>query len=369
MRKPTGTLVAACALSAAFLVAGCAAAGGEDTEPSGELLLQPAAAQGPDPFTDSTAAPTAPSPALTRTTQPGPSAETGVRSLSGGTPGLYGGTARVASCDVARQADHLTRDPARARAFAEAEGISLEAIPDFLRGLAPVVLRADTRVTNHGYREGRTTSYQSVLQAGTAVLVDNRGLPRVRCACGNPLKPPAVTPGNPGTGGRAWPGYLTTRMVAVVPTPQVVTDVTIIDPVHRTWIERRIGHDVRHDRVVPVPTPPAPTPDDSASGTSPSGSPTDESASPGATDCVTPTPTVAPESAGEAPVDLPTGTPTATPTVTPTTDLPTGALTDTPTGPLTDTPTGLPTWEPPTEPTDCPTGTVPGTPTATPPPT
>ena len=63
-------------------------------------------------------------------------------------------------------------------------------VPAFLRGLTPVVLRADTRVTNHGFRDGSATSFQSVLQAGTAVLVDDHGAPRVRCACGNPLKAP-----------------------------------------------------------------------------------------------------------------------------------------------------------------------------------
>ena len=58
--------------------------------------------------------------------------------------------------------------------------------PGYLRGLTSVVLRADTQVTNHGFRDARVTGFQSVLQAGTAVLVDNRGVPRVRCACGSP---------------------------------------------------------------------------------------------------------------------------------------------------------------------------------------
>jgi hypothetical protein len=54
------------------------------------------------------------------------------------------------------------------------------------------VLTRDTRVTNHGFRDGEATQLQSVLQAGTAVLVDSRGVPRVKCGCGNPLLPPAV---------------------------------------------------------------------------------------------------------------------------------------------------------------------------------
>jgi hypothetical protein len=70
VRIPTGTLVTACALSAALLVAGCV--GDEDdedqvgaSEADGELFLQPAAEPGPDPFTPSTATSTAaPSPVI-----------------------------------------------------------------------------------------------------------------------------------------------------------------------------------------------------------------------------------------------------------------------------------------------------------------
>ncbi|WLW50483.1 DUF6777 domain-containing protein [Streptomyces sp. YU58] len=263
MRTPTGTLVTACTLSAALLVAGCG--GDEDQnsgspgEPSGELLLQPVAAPGPDPFTESTATSTATPPPVTRTQQPARPGPPAARSLSGGTPGLYGGVARVGSCDVDRQIDRLTRDRDRARAFARVEGIDRTAVPDYLRGLAPVALRADTRVTNHGYRDGRATAHHAVLQAGTAVLVDNRGVPRVRCACGNPLTPPATARGGHATGSRPWVGYRPAQVIVVAPTDRVVTDITILDSADNTWIERRIGHDVRHDRVLPDPQPAAPT--------------------------------------------------------------------------------------------------------------
>ncbi|WP_217240064.1 DUF6777 domain-containing protein [Streptomyces sp. AC555_RSS877] len=340
MRIPTGTLVTACVLSAALLVAGC---GGEDeeTRASGELFLQPAAAQGPDPFTNSTVTSTAtPPPPVTRTPQPDRSGSTAVRSVSGGTPGLYTGTARVGSCDVGRQIDHLTRDRARARAFARVEGIDQASVPDYLRGLAPVTLRADTRVTGHGYRDGRTTSYQSVLEAGTAVLVDSRGVPRVRCACGNPLKPPVALPGGPGTSGRPWAGYRPDRVIVVAPAAQVITNVTIIDVVTTTWIERRIGHDVRHDRVVPAPDPvppsppPSPSPDESAS-------PSAESSFPEATDCATPTPTATATATPGTSDGVPIGQPTP---------LPTGAPTDPPASATPDCPaaTATATVRPPT---------------------
>ncbi|AXG58511.1 hypothetical protein SLCG_7356 [Streptomyces lincolnensis] len=263
VRSPTGTLVTACTLSAALLVAGCGADEGRHSEsrgePSGDLLLQPVAAPGPNPFTESTATSTAAPAPVTRTQQPAQPGETTTRSLSGGTPGLYGGIARVGSCDVERQIDRLTRDRDRARAFARVQGISQASVPDHLRGLAPVVLRADTRVTGHGYRAGRTSAHHAVLQAGTAVLVDHRGVPRVRCACGNPLTPAAPMRDGHGTSGRPWAGYRPAQVIVVAPTARAVTDITIIDSVDHNWIERRIGHDVRHDRMVPDPQPAGPT--------------------------------------------------------------------------------------------------------------
>ncbi|MGH1554150.1 DUF6777 domain-containing protein [Streptomyces sp. L7] len=163
---------------------------------------------GPRPLTDSTATAPSTAPRVTRTPQPtgpAPASPTPTRTLSGATPGLYGGTARTGSCDVERQIAYLTRDQAKAGAFAGAEGISRSAIPGYLRGLTSVVLRADTQVTNHGFRDARVTGFQSVLQAGTAVLVDNRGVPRVRCACGNPLKA-GVAGGSVGSSGQGWSG-------------------------------------------------------------------------------------------------------------------------------------------------------------------
>ncbi|WP_151475592.1 DUF6777 domain-containing protein [Streptomyces albicerus] len=343
MHIPTRTLVTACALSAALLVAGCG--GDEDTASrtsgtvDGEVFLQPVAAQGPDPFTGSTATTTATPPPVTRTPQSppttgsAPATAEGARSVSGATPGLYGGTQRVGSCDVQRQIRFLTADQAKARAFAQAAGVSQPGIPDYLRGLTSVVLRADTRVTNHGFRDGRPTSYQSVLQAGTAVLVDNRGVPRVRCACGNPLKPPVAFEGTPGHNGSPWPGYRPAKVIVVTPAPQMIVNITIINIQNNTWIERRIGdHDGDEDRVVP---PPVDDPESRSPGmsslspdeSSPDGSSEtpDESLSPdeSPTDCVTPTVTVTPGEPDEPPTEepmdpsTPEDCPTATVTATP----------------------------------------------------
>ncbi|MFF6947144.1 DUF6777 domain-containing protein [Streptomyces iakyrus] len=325
MRTPTGTFALACVLSAALLLSGCDGTTGRGgttpglgddagTGTGGELLLQPAADPGPDPFTDSTALTAA-------TPSPAPRTPGGPRSLSGATPGLYGGTERTGSCDIGRQIGHLTRDPARGRAFAEAAGISPASVPDPVRALTPVVLRADTRVTGHGFRAGRITRYQSVLQAGTAVLIDDRGLPRLRCACGNPLRPPVAPRGTPVTTGTPWPGYRPGEAIVVTPAPRAVTLFTIIDSTSRAWIERRTGHDVRHDRALPPParaahpSRPAPDPGPGTPSASPWDAPADASLP--ETDTDTDTDTDPPVDTGSADTDVGTPVPPAVETAPP----------------------------------------------------
>ena len=107
-------------------------------------------------------------------------------------PGLYGGSGSDHLCDPKLIADFLGRDQAKAAAWAGAAGIEVAEIGSFLESLTPVRLRADTWVTNHGFRDGQATPRQSILQAGTMVLIDDLGVPRVRCKCGNPLLEPRL---------------------------------------------------------------------------------------------------------------------------------------------------------------------------------
>ncbi len=64
------------------------------------------------------------------------------------------------------------------------------AVARYIRKLKPVTLTRDTRVTNHSFVDGRAVGFQAILQAGTAVLVDENGEPVARCRCGNPLLEP-----------------------------------------------------------------------------------------------------------------------------------------------------------------------------------
>ncbi|MFC7862383.1 DUF6777 domain-containing protein [Streptomyces murinus] len=266
MRIPTGSMLMACVLlSVGLLLTGCAGASVKEAQLGEEVFLQPAAEQGPNPFTASMAT----GPARTGTPRPAGTGRTAdvsappaglavaplaaARALSGGTPGLYSGSVRVSGCDVERQIGGLTADSARGDAFAHVAGVSPADLPGYLRALTPVLLRADTRVTNHGYQGGQTAGYQAVLQAGTAVLVDNRGVPRVRCACGNPLRPPEEARGGVGARGTAWSGYRPNQVIVVTPAPQTIGSLTLLDAGTNTWIERRIGPDVRNDHLVAPP--------------------------------------------------------------------------------------------------------------------
>ncbi|MFI8912771.1 DUF6777 domain-containing protein [Streptomyces sp. NPDC053513] len=247
--RRTRPAAAAAGLVSALLLTGCSSAwegaGGEPAPaPAQDVLLQPLGAHGPDPFTASTVRNTAPPAAPDR--QPGDGGPQ-AREVTGSTPGLYGGTRAIGSCDVERQVALLTADRAKAHAFAEAAGIPETGVADWLRGLTPVALRADTRVTDHGYREGRAHAFQAVLQTGTAVLVDQYGAPRVRCACGNPLRSPAATASGVHRGD-PWDAFDPDRVITVRPTSSVVTSLVIVNTTDRTWIERRTGSDGDQDK-------------------------------------------------------------------------------------------------------------------------
>ncbi|MGW0337038.1 DUF6777 domain-containing protein [Streptomyces sp. NPDC003011] len=260
-------LVAAVVLAVVFTRSG----GGGGSPQSGEVFLQAAGKTGPDPFTESTAQDSSapPVPVSPSSVSAPPNA---VRGVEGGAPGLYGGTDKVSSCDVEKQITALEADRSKNRAFASVAGVDPSEVPGHLRSLTPVQLRMDTRVTNHGYRDGKATDYQAVLQTGTAVLVDGRGVPRVRCACGNPLTPPVAQQTAPRRTGDSWPSYHPSNVVVVAPAPQVVNVFVLYDPEHDSWIARHRGDTGRKDKKT---EPPAhqPTPSVSVVTPVPPGSP------------------------------------------------------------------------------------------------
>ena len=168
----------------------------DKTKPTGssEVFLESAGSIGNNPFTPSVATPQPPNtdPGLAAAAAPA-ATPAAVRTVSGGEPGLYGGTRNLTSCDTGLLINYLAQNPDKGAAWAGVLGITPMQIPEYVGQLTPVLLRADTRVTNHGFANGKAYPLQSVLQAGTAVLVDKGGAPRVRCECGNPLLEPMAS--------------------------------------------------------------------------------------------------------------------------------------------------------------------------------
>jgi hypothetical protein len=110
--------------------------------------------------------------------------------------GPYGGTGSDLVCDRELLIRSLKARPDRLRAWAEVVHVTptYAAVAAYIRKLRPVTLTRDTRVTNHSFVGGKASGYQAILQAGTAVLVDEHGVPRARCRCGNPLLEPVYIP-------------------------------------------------------------------------------------------------------------------------------------------------------------------------------
>jgi Domain of unknown function (DUF6777)/Protein kinase domain len=142
--------------------------------------------------------------------------------VDGYKPGLYGGTQLLTVCDKKLLISFLVGHADKARAWAATQGISVVDIPSYIARLTDVVLQLDTRVTNHGFnpQDGKAFSIDEVLQAGTAVLVDEFGIPRARCYCGNPLTPPRALAKNvtiklaPGLK-KPWKGFSVKKTVVV----------------------------------------------------------------------------------------------------------------------------------------------------------
>ncbi|MFJ9722782.1 DUF6777 domain-containing protein [Streptomyces sp. NPDC101209] len=256
--------------------------GGAGSAKGGEVFLQAAGKTGPDPFTASTANDSSTATVSASPATPESTPANAVRGVDGGAAGLYGGSRNVSSCDVEKQIRYLQAVPAKNRAFASVVGVQPSQVPAYLRSLTPVQLRMDTRVTNHGYQDGTATGYQAVLQAGTAVLVDGHGVPRTRCACGNPLTPPVAQQTTPTPTGDSWPSYRSSNVVVVTPAPQIIKIFVIYDPDHHQWIARHRGDTGHKDRPVKPPVRPSPSVSvTTPSAPSSSGSPSPCVSSPG----------------------------------------------------------------------------------------
>lgn len=182
-----------------FFLAGAllltAACGGGDKNSSDDTadggsraLFQPAGVVGPDSFAPTFAA---------ATYKVDPSTLTSGE-VSGSAPGLYAGRTYGGSgqniCDVEAMIKFLKYYEDRGRAWAEVQGIEFENLETYLRSLTPVFALQNLNVQMFGFKNGKSYGYDAVIAAGTAILIDDEGMPRARCACGNPLLGSSETP-------------------------------------------------------------------------------------------------------------------------------------------------------------------------------
>ncbi|HZN83634.1 MAG TPA: serine/threonine-protein kinase [Mycobacterium sp.] len=230
-----------------------------------EIFLEPAMALGQNPFTPLASRPQPPATfpgsdpvgaPVSGGTDPdrGPVSGGQVRAVRGDVPGLYGGTRNLSPCDTGLMTSSLGQNPDRGQAWAATFNITAAQIPAFLSGLTPVLLRTDTRVTSHGFVDGQASPYQAVLEAGTAVLVNNFGVPVVRCGGGNPLLEPVAMTSTRYSGER-WKSFTIGAVTVIRPSDNPVDAFILYDSTSGDSFARPLGGNGSNDFPDPrVPT-------------------------------------------------------------------------------------------------------------------
>jgi hypothetical protein len=146
----------------------------------------------------------------------------------GDAPGLYAGQRDVPSCKTDQLVSFLQGNPSKASAWASAIKIDPSQIKDFVATLTPALTRVDTRVTEFEFgNNNKPLPKQTILQAGTAVLLDRTAFPRVRCIAGDPLAEPRAVSSTPTYTGPRWAGFSPSTVVVVTPAPQPVAIILI----------------------------------------------------------------------------------------------------------------------------------------------
>jgi hypothetical protein len=193
-----------------------------------------------------------------------PVEQAGSTTQVGGVPGLYGGTMQQGTCNKTQLVTFLQQNPDKGAPWASTLGITPDQIATYVQKLTPVILRSDTRLTNHGFKNGNATSFQTVLQAGTAVLVDEKGEVVTKCYCGNPLTPPVSYPQT--YSGSKWTGFSSSNLTVIVQNTTIIQTFTLIDINTRQPFQRPAGTDGTRD--TPGTGAPGPPPSSLPPGTS-----------------------------------------------------------------------------------------------------
>ena len=181
-----GGNIAVAIVAGALFVTGCGG-GGDDkkADSSGEatqtVSFQKPDDPGPDPFTE---------PADVEGDEEVP-VSTASSGEEGGSRQPFGGSGSNRVCDRDKLIKFLKANPGAMKEWARVLGITpkFNTVRKYIAKLHPATLKIDTQVTNHAFKNGQAVPFQAILQAGTAVLVDEYGKPVARCYCGNPLTP------------------------------------------------------------------------------------------------------------------------------------------------------------------------------------
>ena len=102
--------------------------------------------------------------------------------------------------------------------------VEVQQVSPYIHELTPRLLDGDLRVTNYQFVDGEARPVQSILQKGTTVLVDAKGVARVRCACGNPLTPMVRLNAVPVYRGVPWSGFHPHNVIVTQSGPRCGSD-------------------------------------------------------------------------------------------------------------------------------------------------
>jgi tRNA A-37 threonylcarbamoyl transferase component Bud32 len=174
--------------------------------------------------------------------------------VSGATEGIYRAVKGGSPCDRDGLSAFFMQNPSIADLWVRAvagdpvlatteafRSVTATTLPGYIAALTPVLLRADTQVTAFARTADAVAARQSVLQAGTAVLVDERGLPRLRCHGATPLTSPARNTPTANRAGDPWPGFELRATVVMTPAANPLHQFGLADPTGATIFRRPAG--------------------------------------------------------------------------------------------------------------------------------
>ncbi|MEV6129324.1 DUF6777 domain-containing protein [Streptomyces violaceusniger] len=165
----------------------------------------------------------------------------GGRAFRGDTPGLYTGVRNRQPCDRQGLTHDLDADKKKGAAWSRVQNIGQDDISGFVQRLTSVTLRSDTYAKTYGYRGG-VKPVSAVLQAGTAVFVDEHGAPVAKCDSGNPVRVSAP-PRNakPTFTGPQWNGFSRTTVTVIRPATKDVKHLVLVGTGKTELLKRPLG--------------------------------------------------------------------------------------------------------------------------------